>query len=411
MKIENQHVRRKYRIFLTYVLLLTLVFVGALYFYLFDKKVPDKLEATKDCDFLKVSVPFAGNVVSNKTDEKDNEYTLEYKLFNVFSIKKTKVNVVPEEYLIPCGNTVGIYLKTDGVMVIDIGNVKGYDGVVKSPCADILYPGDYILSINGTKVYSKKELSKVLSDCCEKNGGEVLLEVRRDKEIVMLRAEAKMDEHKEYKLGVWVRDDCQGLGTLTYIDGDGNFGALGHKVSDTDTGRLVEAEGGTLYSAKIWSIRKGSIGTPGEVVGSINYGDDNKLGRIEDNENIGIYGSIAPDFIMDNSSSKSCAVPICHKQDVQRGNAYLRSDINGEVRDYLIEITSTDMSKGNTNKGITFKVLDEELIELTGGIVQGMSGSPILQNGKIVGAVTHVFVNDPTKGYGIFIDVMLEENR
>ena len=207
-----------------------------------------------------------------------------------------------------------------------------------------------------------------------------------------------------YKLGAWVRDDTQGIGTMTYVDTNGNFGALGHGISDSDTGDVVEIDEGALYETEIMGIEKGSAGNPGVMAGVIYYGPGSRLGSIEANTRVGIFGKVNEKL---QKSISGEALEIGYRQDVKKGQAWIRSSVSGEPRDYEIEIQRIDYNPIQENKSLVIRIVDEELLKLTGGIVQGMSGSPILQDGKLVGAVTHVFVQDSTRGYGIFVEDML----
>ena len=202
-----------------------------------------------------------------------------------------------------------------------------------------------------------------------------------------------------------VRDDTQGIGTMTYIDMNGNFGALGHGISDSDTGGVVQIEDGALYETSILGIEKGTFGKPGVMSGVIYYGPGSVLGTIHSNTEEGIFGTVNERF---KQTAKADAIPIGYRQDVKKGTAYIRSDVSGIVKDYEIEIQKVDYTTAHKNKGMVIKVTDPELLAITGGIVQGMSGSPIIQDGKLIGAVTHVFIQDSTRGYGIFIENMLE---
>ena len=209
-----------------------------------------------------------------------------------------------------------------------------------------------------------------------------------------------------YKLGIWIRDNAQGVGTMTYLDEKNGFGALGHGINDTDTADLMEVQSGSLYKTKIVNIRKGISGTPGELTGVIDYKKENRIGAISINSVEGIFGTLSQE---EADEIQGEALPVGLKQEVKKGEAQILSCLeeDGVPQLYTIEIKALHLDHDNINRGIEIQVTDERLLEKTGGIVQGMSGSPILQNGKIIGAVTHVFVNDPTRGYGIFIENML----
>ena len=214
------------------------------------------------------------------------------------------------------------------------------------------------------------------------------------------------NQNGEYKMGIWIRDNAQGVGTLTFVDGEGNFGALGHGITDSDTGELMELGRGSLYGTKIVAVRKGADGVPGELTGMIEYDDKNVIGEITRNTPYGIFGRLDLEKLKESGIYLETQ-EVGFKQDIHPGKATMISTINDEMKEYEIEITAIHMGNDGGNKGLELLVTDDELLSLTGGIVQGMSGSPILQDGKVVGAVTHVLVNAPEKGYGIFIEEML----
>ena len=222
--------------------------------------------------------------------------------------------------------------------------------------------------------------------------------------IIGLSLTPLLGEDNSYKLGIWVRDNTQGIGTLTYVDAHGNYGALGHGISDVDTGELLKLERGELYQAEILSVMKGSKGNPGELSGVINYQKSNQLGSIDINSEKGIFGTIPAES---RESLHLVPMEVGLKQDVTTGSAKILTTVKGETKEFDIEITEIFWDQADTNKAFSIQVTDPELLEYSGGIVQGMSGSPVIQNGKIIGAVTHVFVQDATKGYGIFIENML----
>ncbi len=188
------------------------------------------------------------------------------------------------------------------------------------------------------------------------------------------------------------------------MDTNGNFGALGHGISDSDTGEVVEIEDGALYETEILGIEKGTVGNPGVMAGVIYYGPGSRLGTIATNTKVGIFGQVNDKL---QGALAGEPLEIGYRQDVAKGPAWIRSNVSGELRDYEIEIQRVDYNPIQENKSLVIRVVDKDLLHLTGGIVQGMSGSPIIQNGKLVGAVTHVFVQDSTRGYGIFVEDMM----
>lgn len=343
----------------------------------------------------------AANTVSLKSDSV-GQYKLKLKALGFINFKTIDVSVVEKQEVIPCGFPIGIYLQTDGVMIIGSGAVTGMDGLSHEPSLGIVKSGDYITSLNGEKVSSKSQLIYLIN---KYGGDDIVLGVRRNKEVSQVKIKPVQSSPTEYKLGIWVRDDTQGIGTLTYITEDGKFGALGHGISDIDTSELLDSSDGVLYEAKIWGIKKGEAGSPGGLLGVINYEDDHVLGEINKNTNQGIYGTANEKLI--SSINQDAAMEIGYKQEIKLGKAYVRCMVNDEIKDYEIEIEKIDLSADNVNKGMVIQITDPELLNLTNGIVQGMSGSPIIQNNKLIGAVTHVFVQNSTKGYGIFIENML----
>ena len=334
---------------------------------------------------------------------KDGNFRLGLKLFGTIPFKEISVNVEDACYAVPCGMPVGIYLKSRGVMVIGTGKVTDENGSEAEPAYGILQSGDYIEAINGQPLSDKEALITSLN---HRGESEALLRVRRGGRELELSVDTVKTADGSRKLGAWVRDDTQGIGTMTYLKPDGGFGALGHGISDSDTGRVVEIENGALYETEILGIEKGSAGNPGVMAGVIYYGPGSRLGSVAQNTDCGIFGTAGQAFC---DAVGQQTMEVGHRQDVKRGKAWIRSCVSGEACDYEIEIQRVDYSPAKENKSLVFQVTDERLLRLTGGIVQGMSGSPILQNGKLVGAVTHVFVQDSTRGYGIFVEDMLKK--
>lgn len=309
---------------------------------------------------------------------------------------------VSNKMVIPGGMPIGIYMKADGVLVLGTDSLLGKDGLEYSPSERIVKEGDYIVGVNGQTVDSKKTLLRYVE---ELDGGDVTLKLRRNEEVIEVKVTPVKCEDGTYKLGIWIRDSLQGLGTVTYITEDNQFGALGHGIHDSDTDELLEIATGQVYQTRILRIEKGKKGTPGGMEGMIVYNRYNLLGEVVKNTEVGVFG------VLENAEEIAedlTPMPICSRAEAKTGSATIRCCVTGVVKEYEIEIVKIDYFTREANKGMTIKVVDEELLELTGGIIQGMSGSPILQDGKIVGAVTHVLVNDPTRGYGIFIEDMMK---
>ncbi len=316
-------------------------------------------------------------------------------------LKEVSVRVVERKRVIPGGIPIGIYLETEGVYVVGTSEVEAEDGLSYEPAYQIVQTGDYILAINGRKIHDKDELIA----CVQANRCDIMiLKLLRGSEVIQVRLNAVRTKEEDYKLGIWVKDDIQGIGTLTFITDDQRFGALGHGITDTDTGELLETSGGSLYDTNILEIIKGEKGTPGEISGMITYSDRHVRGTIQKNTSAGIFG-----FVDQKTRRELDREPleVAFKQEIRRGQAYIRSSVSGELKSYGIQIQEIRLNEDDVNKGMVFQVTDPELLELTGGVIQGMSGSPILQDGKLIGAVTHVFVNDPTRGYGIFAETMI----
>ena len=421
-----------YRRILYMVLIVGCIYTGFVIYSYIDRIIPDKIhivvdeeeefnfqlpiEAKIESDNAEVSFTNASNIPSNQItvnlneafslkSEKTGNYQIQMKLFGFLPIKSIDVSVIEQTQVIPCGFPVGIYLETDGILVVGSAKVVDLHGTIMEPAYMVVKSGDYIKKINGETVNSKEEMIKKVKDS---GGKEMILTIRRNEEEMNVKITPVETEPEEYKLGIWVRDDAQGIGTLTYLTAQGEFGGLGHGVSDVDTGMLLEACGGKLYEARILSIIKGEAGTPGGLSGVINYNEKAVLGEITKNTSQGIFGKAS--FELRNIVGSE-AMDIGLRQEVKLGEAYVRCKIEGEMKDYKILITKIDNSSHNLNKGMEIKIVDEELLEKTNGIVQGMSGSPIIQNGKLIGAVTHVFVQDSTKGYGIFIENMLSSSE
>ncbi|MDO5539458.1 MAG: SpoIVB peptidase [Eubacteriales bacterium] len=376
-----------------------LVLFGILEWTILEDMIPDTLHVAADGKEGKLLSETMPCWVEEEMQEPD---TIQCSAFGVIPIKDVQVDIVERQQLIPSGMPVGIYMKTEGVLIVGTGEVVDINGTTREPVGDIVQSGDYILAVNGVPVSQKEEVIQQINDAA---GGNVQLNVLRKGEEIELKVPVVQTGLEEYKAGIWIRDDTQGIGTLTYMKEDGSFGALGHGISDIDTSTLLTLKSGHLYNTDILSVVKGEDGLPGELSGIIRYQNGEILGEISENTAIGIFGNVSGEL---QNLAYSDAMDIAYKQEIESGSAQILSAVEGEIKEYDIEIEKINLNSDDANKSMIIRVTDPELLQITGGIVQGMSGSPILQNGRIVGAVTHVFVNDPTKGYGIFIENMLE---
>lgn len=301
------------------------------------------------------------------------------------------------------GMPVGIYMETDGVMVLNTEQIQSIDGKEYEPAANLVRSGDYITAVDHQEISGKKDLLEAVEEISDDS---VVLTVRRGDEMMDVKISPVEYAPGQYRLGIWVRDNVQGLGTVTFLTDKSRFGALGHGIHDTDTNVLMSISDGTVYRTSIQDIIKGADGSPGSMEGIIVYNNYNVLGTIDKNTEAGIYGSIEQ---IDELFEEQIPIETAAKEEIMTGPASIRCFIDNELKEYEIQVTDVDMSGSEINKGLVIQVTDPELLEKTGGIIQGMSGSPIIQNGKLIGAVTHVFVQDSTMGYGIFIENMLNQ--
>ncbi len=308
------------------------------------------------------------------------------------------VTAFAEGSLIPVGETVGIQIKMDGVLVAGVTDVETAEGPV-SPAKDAgLRAGDVIVAVDAKAVHSAAELIAAVEAL---QGRTAAVTVRREGRTVSFDMTPALEEDGGMRLGLWLRDGVAGIGTVTYIDPcTGAFGALGHGVNDLETGVLLPVADGSVCRARVVDVKKGVSGTPGELAGSFDAGDT--VGSIRRNTPCGIFGTITGSL-----GALRPAMPVGGPEDVEKGPATILACVTGgQAEEYDVEIGRTGGAAGS-GRDLTVHVTDPDLLSRTGGIVQGMSGSPIIQNGKLVGAVTHVLVDDPTRGYGVFIDTML----
>lgn len=370
-------------------------------------EIPNNYRVTKNSGLNVVSsLPISIDMNSKEDlveagviNSSNQTYNADLKLMNIIPLKSVNVQVVEETKVIPCGVPFGVKIFTDGVVVVGISDVKVNLSTV-NPAKDAgLKIGDVIMSIDNHTVNSNEEVAKYIQNC---NGNPLTLSVRRENMTFSTEICPVKSEDSNYKAGLWVRDSSAGIGTLTYYNREQQvFAGLGHGICDVDTGELMPLRNGDIVPAIINGVVKGEKGTPGELRGY--FSDQDSIGTLLANVNTGVYG------VMDKAPVENEPLVVAMKQQVKPGKAQILTTINGQAPQYYdIEIESVNYKEHTPTKNMVIRITDPKLLETTGGIVQGMSGSPIIQNGMLVGAVTHVFVNEPECGYGIFAENMLQ---
>ena len=344
----------------------------------------------------------ASSSLNNSIVEETGTMDLSLNLFNIFSVKDVTVNVIPETTVIPLGKAIGMKLYTEGVLVVGMSEIEGqkpYEG-------SGIEAGDTIIEVNNVAINSTEELTQCVN---ASNGKSLEIKYISDEEEKIANIEPAKNADNEYKLGLWVRDAAAGVGTLTFYEpSTGNFAALGHGINDVDTYELIQIANGELVTTNIVDIVKGQNGSPGEIRGAIDSGTT--LGNIYKNTALGVFGSITNVGRLNINTSTE--MEVANRSEITTGKAEILCELeNGKIETYEIEIQKIFIDNNENNKSMLIKVTDEELIEKTGGIIQGMSGAPIIQNGKFIGAVTHVLVNDSTTGYAVFADLMIKQMR
>ncbi len=312
------------------------------------------------------------------------------------------VGAAAAEEVIPMGRTVGIRMTSDCVLITKLTSVETLEGAVSPAQAAGLQEGDLIREIGGETVSSNDALQQAVS----MSGGQPLLirceQDGQSREVTVVPAR---DRDGVYRIGVIARDSIAGIGTVTYVDPEtGDYGSLGHGICDADTGVLIPLGSGGLMESSVESVQRGEAGDPGALQGE--FDPSHEVGTVRENTETGIFGQFTDPAYYDSLET----VPVAHAGEVTTGEAEILSNVSGQdVERYTVEITKIFDDEDAYGRSMMVRVTDERLLSATGGIVQGMSGSPLLQNGKLVGAVTHVLVNDPTRGYAVMIDAMLEE--
>ncbi len=336
---------------------------------------------------------------------KPGNVSLELRLFGLIPLKKINVDVVPEIRLVPGGHSIGVLLRTEGVLVIGYSPVLHHHEACFPAREGDIRLGDVIISINGIKVDSDDQVGKIIAEVDQPQKGLKLIICREGQKLQRIVYPQFCEDTKTYRIGLFVRDNAGGVGTLTFADPvTKKFGALGHVITDSETNQKLQIRNGKILSVSVENIQKGKAGTPGEKIGV--FLENTEFGDIEKNEMCGIYGTLTTDI---SNKYYPEPLPVVFSNQLHPGKAQILTVVNGEqIKKYEIEIEKVLLGRSD-GKNMIIRITDPELLQKTGGIIQGMSGSPIIQNEKVAGAVTHVFVNDPTRGYGVFIEKMLFE--
>ncbi|MFC4388579.1 SpoIVB peptidase [Gracilibacillus marinus] len=344
----------------------------------------------------------ASNFSLSESGDTDVLYT-----FSNIPLKKVNVSVYDEYRVIPGGHSIGINLQTEGVLVVGHHIVTTEKGEVSPSEEAGIKIGDSILEINNQKIEKMEEVAPLVKEAGNKNKL-LAVTIKRGSKVINTKLKPYLDKDEEdYRIGLYIRDSAAGIGTMTFYDpANKRYGALGHIISDMDTRKPVEINDGSIVESNVTEIKKGENGIPGEKRATFDM-NNNKLGNITKNTPFGIFGTLSD---IPEKNEWSTPLPIGFPDQVQEGKAKILTVINGEkVEAFDVEIVNTVKQEAPATKSMIIKITDERLLRETGGIVQGMSGSPIIQNNRIIGAVTHVFVNDPTSGYGVHIEWMLKE--
>ena len=384
-------------------------------YFLFIQSIPDKLvlfegENINIKKLFGISIKQENEKIletssNSQITEEVGKKNLEVSLFDKISIKTVEVNTLPKTTVIPVGNIAGLKLYTNGVLVVGMSEIEGKDNKKYKPYENTqIQEGDTIIQINENIIDSTQDL---IDEVNKSEGKNVNIKYIHEEETKECSIEPVKSYDNQYKLGLWVRDSAAGVGTVTFYEPKTkSFGALGHGITDIDTQQLINIASGEFVTTRILDIEKGEAGIPGRIQGTVE--NQENIGKIYKNTKFGIYG------IVDNLSSlnidSSKEMELALRDEIKTGKATILCSLdNRNVQEYEIEIEKIFKENNYDNKSMKIKITDRRLIEKTGGIIQGMSGSPIIQNGKFVGAVTHVLVNDPTQGYGIFGDIMLKQ--
>lgn len=349
----------------------------------------------------------ASNDIStnNSVYSSAGSYELNLDLFGAIPVKEINVNVIERTKVIPCGDLIGVKMYSKGALVVGFTEIEGENNKIYKPYENSgIQEGDTIIEVNNKSISNTDELVEQVNAA---NGKSIEVKYLRGDDVKITTINPIRNAFNEYKIGIWVRDATAGVGTLTFVEpSNNNFAALGHGIVDIDTGGIFNISNGELVGSRMISIKKGEKNNPGEIRGVINSAD--VIGEISKNTNFGVFGSVSN--INKYKNNENMEYEVALRSEIKEGEAEIICELeNDKKTSYKIKIEKIYTSNNYDNKSMLIKIIDNRLINKTGGIIQGMSGSPIIQNGKFIGAVTNVLVSDPTTGYAIFGDLMIKQ--
>lgn len=370
---------------------------------------PDEISVSSDSDFFccrfPLSLKYEGTSPAAQTGQNHSSSKADIMLFGTVPVKEIEVKNSERKNVILGGEPFGIRLYTDGLVVTQISDIPTGSGKRNPALESGIACGDIITAVNHQTLRTNEQLLNAVENS---NGESIRIDgIHEGNSYSTYITPVKDTAQNSYKIGLWVRDSCAGLGTVTFIDPENHlFAGLGHGICDSQSGSIMPLLKGDIVPAEISSVKKSTCGFPGTLLGS--FSGNQTIGELYANSEYGLYGKTADHYEYD----PELLIPVAFRQEIVRGPAQICSTISGSKPEYYnIEIEEISYNQGNHSKNMVIKITDETLLKKTGGIVQGMSGSPIIQNHKLVGAVTHVFVNDPTHGYAIFAENMNEYEK
>ncbi len=389
-------------------IIITIIFLSLVYLYLTNiTLIPNSAVLINGENFKYKMLPgITVSEIQETSSENYNVSNMEFKLFGTIPVKTSNITRIEDIEVVPVGKVIGLKLYTDGVLVVGKSEIEDSNNNMIKPYKDTdIVEGDTILSINNEKVESIETLKKIVNNSKGKN---LNLTILRDGATFTSNIKPIQSKNKEYKLGLWVKDAATGVGTMTFYEPTSkSFAVLGHGITDSDTDTLINIDYGELVTSRIISIQKGKTESPGEIKGTIL--NQQKIGIVNKNTQFGIYGNLENLTSLNIDTSKS--VKVASRNEITLGDAKILCslDESNKAEEYSVDIEKIYYDNDYNNKSMLIRITDEKLIEKTGGIIRGLSGAPIIQNGKFIGAITNVLVSNPEVGYGIFADLMIKE--